>query len=215
MTLEKTLRLCWGHHPRGACNAMLCMSGTRHELVWELAWDASRILGSSTLPLARHTLLINVRLLYILTLSLNTCFISVLIITYLLAIIAGYDITCQWLRRLFVCMNRLSLHLQLPNTTKQVQGKVPKFYFDIHGKKYHVQYSFNFTKGARCNEGKGIEHNWSFIKASAGQTVEIGPEGRHSVLDDFFGSYNYHKMTDIAKFIACHAQLPVWYSKRR
>ncbi|KAF7973147.1 hypothetical protein HWV62_15919 [Athelia sp. TMB] len=119
------------------------------------------------------------------------------IVTYLLTIMASYDIVCQWLKGLFERTTRLPLHLQLPILPSQVRGKIPKFHFDTHGKKDHAQYSFNFTRGAGQNEGEGIERNWSYVKAGASQTVEMGPGGRHDVLDDFFGYSNYRKMTDI------------------
>lgn len=125
---------------------------------------------------------------------------SVVTIVYLLYIIVSYDIACQWLKGLFERTRRLPAHLQLPIPTEKISGKIPKFHFDAHGKKDHAQYSFNYTKGAGRNEGEGIERNWSYIKAGAGQTVEMGPGGRHDVLDDFFGYSNYRKMTDIGKF---------------
>lgn len=125
---------------------------------------------------------------------------SAFIVTYLLSVIASYDIACQWLKNLFARISRLPSHLQLPITAEQVRGKIPKFHFDAHGKKDHAQYSFNYTKGAGRNEGEGIERNWSYVKAGVGQTVEMGPGGRHDVLDDFFGYSNYRKMTDIGKF---------------
>lgn len=128
-----------------------------------------------------------------------------LIVAFFLSIIASYDIACQWLKHLFERLERLPPHLVIPLTPEQVQAKIPKFHFDAHGKKNHAQYSFNFTKGAGQNEGEGVERNWSYAKAGAGQTVEMGPGGRHDVLDDFFGYCNYRKMTDIGKFCACHA----------
>lgn len=131
--------------------------------------------------------------------------VSLFVVAYLLSIIASYDIACQWLKGLFARINRLPPHLQLPITAEQVLGKVPKFHFDAHSKKDHAQYSFNFTKGAGRNEGEGIERNWSYVKAGAGQTVEMGPGGHHDVLDDFFGYSNYRKMTDIGKFNCCIA----------
>ncbi|KAF7980030.1 hypothetical protein HWV62_40156 [Athelia sp. TMB] len=122
---------------------------------------------------------------------------SAFIISYLLTIMASYDIVCQWLKGLFVRQSRLPPHLQLPIAPEQIKGKIPKFHFDAHGKKDHAQYSFNYTKGAGQNEGEGVERNWSYIKSGVGQTVEMGPGGRHDVLDDFFGYSNFRKMIDI------------------
>ncbi|KAF7974192.1 hypothetical protein HWV62_13237 [Athelia sp. TMB] len=129
--------------------------------------------------------------------TVTSTFASAFLITYLLTVIASYDIVCQWLKGLFARRSRLPPHLQLPITSQQIKGKIPKFHFDAHGKKDHAQYSFNYTKGAGQNEGEGIERNWSYIKSGVGQTVEMGPGGRHDVLDDFFGYCNYRKMTDI------------------
>ena len=134
--------------------------------------------------------------------TVTSTFTSAFIITYLLTIIASYDIVCQWLKGLFARRSRLPPHLQLPITSQQIKGKIPKFHFDAHGKKDHAQYSFNYTKGAGQNEGEGVERNWSYIKSGVGQTVEMGPGGWHDVLDDFFGYCNYRKMTDIGEFYA-------------
>ncbi|KAF7983602.1 hypothetical protein HWV62_20507 [Athelia sp. TMB] len=125
--------------------------------------------------------------------TLNSAFI----IGYFLTVLTSYDIVCQWLKNLFQRIPRLPEHLQLPIRREQLIGKIPKFHFDAHGKKDHAQFSFNFTRGAGESEGEGIERNWSYMKAGAGQTIEMGPGGRHDVLDDFFGYSNYRKMADI------------------
>ncbi|KAF7976896.1 hypothetical protein HWV62_5451 [Athelia sp. TMB] len=93
------------------------------------------------------------------------------IISYLLTIMASYNIVCQWLKGLFVCQSCLPPHLQLSITPEQIKGKIPKFHFNAHGKKDHTQYSFNYTKGAGQNEGEGIERNWSYIKSGM---IDIG-----------------------------------------
>ena len=124
---------------------------------------------------------------------------STFIIGYFLTILTSYDIVCQWLKGLFQRIPRLPEHLHLPINREQLIGKIPKFHFDAHGKKDHAQFSFNYTRGAGQNEGEGIERNWSYMKAGAGQTIEMGPGGRHDVLDDFFGYSNYRKMADIGE----------------
>lgn len=87
-------------------------------------------------------------------------------------------------------------------------GKIPKFHYDMHGKKDHAQFSFNYTQGAGRVEGEGIERLWSDLKPGVGQTVEMGPGARRDTIDNFCGYSNYRKMTDIGKSCVLLLQAP-------
>lgn len=126
-------------------------------------------------------------------------FTSSILLCALLTYIASYDIACQWLKNFWRRMSADSFpsHLVPQMPTQNLIGKIPKFHFDTHIKKDHAQYSLNFTRGVGCTDGEGIERNWSDLKPGVGQTVEMGPGGRHNTIDDFCGYANYRKMADV------------------
>ena len=128
-------------------------------------------------------------------------FMAIVIATGILTLITNYDITCQWIKNLWMHMERLPepIHLQVHLST--FLAKIPKFHFDSHGKN-HVQYSFTFTRGVGHVDGEGIERLWSTLKGGAAQTIKMGPGVRHNTLDNFCGFSNWRKTIRLGEQIS-------------
>ncbi|KAG1884133.1 hypothetical protein F4604DRAFT_1677272 [Suillus subluteus] len=46
-------------------------------------------------------------------------------------------------------------------------------------------------------DGEAIEHRWSNMNPVATSTREMGPGSRHDILDDHFGDWNWHKVSNL------------------
>jgi hypothetical protein len=90
--------------------------------------------------------------------NMDYIFMSAVIAAGILRLIASYDNTCQWIKNLWTCMEKLPEHLHLKVLLSDIITKIPKFHFNSHGKKNHVQYSFAFTQGAGQTDGEGWCH---------------------------------------------------------
>ena len=118
----------------------------------------------------------------------------------ILALLISYDIACQWLKKLWLRMQELPVHLHPTIASSNFHVKIPKFHFDAHGKKDHAQYSFSYTSGVGRTDGEGIERLWGRLKPAAAQTIEMGPGARRDTLDDFCGFMNWRKVVGFRKW---------------
>ncbi|KAJ7870848.1 hypothetical protein B0H13DRAFT_2236440 [Mycena leptocephala] len=112
--------------------------------------------------------------------------------TMLLAIVASYDIACQWFRNFWERMKALPPEMQIPTSVK-VRFKVPKFHLPPHVKKCHRPFSFNYTKWVGRTDGEGVERNWSWLNMIARSVSVMGPGSREDTIDDFCGYGNWRK----------------------
>ncbi|KAG1731320.1 uncharacterized protein EDB91DRAFT_1238951 [Suillus paluster] len=96
----------------------------------------------------------------------------------------SYDIVCQWKKNLWHCMTSFPPSMQLDHGTKKVTFFVPKFHLPAHIESCQTSFSFNFAR-------------WANIKPMASSTKEMGPGARRDTLDDFFGDWNWKKITGL------------------
>jgi hypothetical protein len=80
--------------------------------------------------------------------------------------------------------------LQLPDSLK-LRFRMPKFHLPVYVKKCWAPYSINFTKWVRRTDGKGDEHNWSWLNEIAHCVSMMGPGGHLDTLDDFCNYSNW------------------------
>ncbi|KAG2139344.1 hypothetical protein DEU56DRAFT_755645 [Suillus clintonianus] len=64
------------------------------------------------------------------------------------------------------------------------------------------RFSFNFTPGVGQTDREAPEQGWANINPVASSTKEMGPGARWDMLDDFFGDWNWRKITNL-----CHTML--------
>ncbi|KAJ7896185.1 hypothetical protein B0H13DRAFT_1885266 [Mycena leptocephala] len=114
----------------------------------------------------------------------------------LLALVASYDIACQWGRNFWERAKKMPPEMQLPDWV-QIIFKVPKFHLPPHVKKCHGPYSFNYTKGVGRTDGEGVEWNWSWLNRAARFISVMGPGSRDDTLDDLCGWGNWRKTVDL------------------
>lgn len=113
-------------------------------------------------------------------------------------IVVSYDIACQWSRNLW---SRLKKYPSIFNhQAESITFLIPKFHLPAHRDYCRTHYSFNLTVHVGRTDGEAVERGWAFVNAFAGSTKEMGPGSRRDKLDDVFGDYNWHKLTQLRTF---------------
>lgn len=114
-------------------------------------------------------------------------------------VLISYDIACQWFINLF---QRMDEHwpsdLKIPPSMKLIPA-IPKLHEPMHGRKNHDQYSLNFIPGVGKSDMETPERVWAGHNALGNSTKTQGPGGRHDVLDDHFGFWNWQKYIGMGK----------------
>jgi len=114
-------------------------------------------------------------------------------------ILISYDIACQWFVRLFRRMDEhWPTNLKIPPSTKLIPA-IPKLHEPMHGGKNHQQYSLNFIPGVGKSDMETPERVWAGHNGLGNSTKTQGPGGRHDVLDDHFGFWNWLKYVGMGK----------------
>ncbi|KAF7972068.1 hypothetical protein HWV62_19137 [Athelia sp. TMB] len=112
---------------------------------------------------------------------------------HILLIFLSYDIMCQWIVNLWARVLSLPDAIRPTFPKKALIGKIPQFHLEAHGRKCHSRYSLRLTPGVGRVEGEAPERGWSVLGRAAAQTKEMGPGGRHNVIDDICGFANWRK----------------------
>lgn len=107
-------------------------------------------------------------------------------------IILSYDIACKWSINLHTRFE--TYHTDIDLSRFSITPLVPKFHLPAHGPSCQVRYSFNYTPGVGRTHGETVEQEWAYINLAALSTREMGPGGRHSSLNDSWGSWNWKKV---------------------
>ena len=124
---------------------------------------------------------------------------SVIQLFAVLLILFSYDIACQWFINLYQRMEEhWPVDLKVPRSTKLIPA-IPKLHEPMHGKKNHQMYSLNFLTGAGKADMETPERVWAGHNGLGNSTKTQGPGGRHDILDDHFGFWNWSKYISIGK----------------
>ena len=117
----------------------------------------------------------------------------------LLLILLSYNIACQWFMNVF---KRMDEHwpdnIRIPSTTKLIPV-IPKLHKPMHVQANHEVFSLNFIPGVGKSDLETPERVWSAHNALGNSTKTQGPRGRHDVLDDHFGFWNWLKYVGLGK----------------
>ena len=118
-------------------------------------------------------------------------------------VLVSYDIGCQWSKNLNKCLSvyAVSSSFRLPSLSYW-HVIVPKFHLTGHGKDCQLQFNINFTKGAGRMTGQMVESGWAQSGSMAIWSRKNGPFARRAVLDDRWGSENWHKLRRLRKLIS-------------
>ena len=140
------------------------------------------------------------------------CIFALVIYTYIqyfcaiALILISYDIACQWFVHLF---DRMDAHwpanLKIPASTKLIPV-IPKLHEPMHGRKKHEQFSLNFIPGVGNSDMEAPERIWAGHNGLGNLTKTQGPGGRHDVLDDHFGFWNWQKYVGMGKTLMSRYQ---------
>ena len=115
-------------------------------------------------------------------------------------LIVSYDIACQWSKSLWwQRMIKLPSNYHLARKQMSVVFLVPKFHLPAHIPRCQVAYSFNFTPHVGRTDGEAPERGWANINPAASSTKEMGPGTRRDTLDDYFGDWNWKRITQLGK----------------
>ena len=112
-------------------------------------------------------------------------------------LVVSYDIACQWSRNLEERCQIYPLNPISSGDVHELLYVVPKFHLAAHIYKCQVDYSLNLVPGVGRTDGEAPERGWSYINGAASSTKEMGPGSRRDTLDDYFGDYNWRKITQI------------------
>ena len=114
-------------------------------------------------------------------------------------VLISYDIACQWFVNLFQHMDEhWPSDLKIPSSMKLIPA-IPKLHEPMHSRKNHDQYSLNFIPGVGKSDMETPERVWVGHNALGNSTKTQGPGGRHDVLDDHFGFWNWQKYIGMGK----------------
>jgi len=128
---------------------------------------------------------------YIAALVIYACAVSL--------ILFSYDIACQWFVNLFRRVDeQWPAALKIPPSKKLIPA-IPKLHEPMHGGKNHEQFSLNFIPGVGKSDMETPERVWAGHNALGNSTKTQGPGGRHDVLDDHFGFWNWLKYIGLGK----------------
>ncbi|RDB28096.1 hypothetical protein Hypma_001549 [Hypsizygus marmoreus] len=128
--------------------------------------------------------------------NMDYIFLSSITGFFILSLIVSYDIACQWYKNFWTCLQSMPLRLQFCHLLA-IEYKVLKFYLSPHVPECHALFSFNYMPHVGRTDGEGVERNWSWLNGAAGSTSQMGPGGRHDMLDDFMGFSNFKKMVGL------------------
>ena len=116
-----------------------------------------------------------------------------------LIILISYDIACQWFVNLF---SRIDDHwpddIKILSTTQLIPA-IPKLHKPMHGRVNHEVFSLNFIPGVGKLDLETPERVWSVHNSLGNSTKTQGPGGRHDVLNDHFGFWNWLKYVGLGK----------------
>ena len=95
-------------------------------------------------------------------------------------------------------MSVLPSSLQMQHTG-HIHFFVPKFHLPAHISKCHILYLFNFLPGVGHTDGEAPKQGWSSINPAASSMKEMGLGSQCDTLDDYFGDWNWKKVTGLGK----------------
>ncbi|TDL14220.1 hypothetical protein BD410DRAFT_846231 [Rickenella mellea] len=126
-------------------------------------------------------------------------------------LILSYDVACQW------SVNFRTRLTKFPDKFRELfalplfrfRTKVPNFHIPAHRRDCHTNNSLHLTSGTGQTDGESIERAWSITNALGPSTKEMGPERRHSTLDDHFGDGNWGKVVNMGPSLLRKMKLAV------
>lgn len=124
-------------------------------------------------------------------------FLSSLLYTALVGFVVSYDIACQWSLYLWDRMGAFPAAYHFDFIQSSVSFVVPKFHLPAHIAKCQTAYSLNYTRSVGRTDGEAPERGWADINQAASSTKEMGPGSRRDTLDDYFGDWNWKKITNM------------------
>ena len=114
-------------------------------------------------------------------------------------IVVTYDIACQWSQNLFKRMKGLPGRLQLEDGI-EIEVAVPSWHINAHGKQcqenYHVGHLVSV--GRLC--GDEVKQTWWNTNSLGASVREMGPAGRHEVLNNQWSAFNMKKIVGFRKY---------------
>jgi hypothetical protein len=111
----------------------------------------------------------------------------------------SYDISCQWSVNLWPRISLFPVEMQPDLDPEDCDNMVPKFHHTAHTEDCQGKMSFNYQPGVGRSEGEGSERAWSTFNHIAPSAKELGPGGRHDLIDFHIDHYNFRKAINTGK----------------
>jgi hypothetical protein len=113
----------------------------------------------------------------------------------------SYDICCQWSKYLIERMKEMPNGIKLNLILSLLRFVIPKLHIYGHKLACQLNFSLNYTPGAGCTDGEGIECPWANIGPVATSTREMGPGSRQDTLNDHWGHWNWQKLVGLGALL--------------
>jgi hypothetical protein len=111
----------------------------------------------------------------------------------------SYDISCQWKVNLWPRISLYPADMQPTVKKEECDHMVPKFHHAAHTTDCQGENSFNYQPGVGRTEGEGSERAWSGFNQIAPSAKELGPGGRHDLIDFRIDHYNWRKVVNYSE----------------
>ncbi|KAH6904722.1 hypothetical protein BKA70DRAFT_1373432 [Coprinopsis sp. MPI-PUGE-AT-0042] len=108
-------------------------------------------------------------------------------------IVVTYDIACQWSRNLFTRMKGLPGRLQLSEDIS-IEVAIPSWHINGHGTPCQQDFHVGHLVGVGRLCGDEVEQTWWNTNSLGASVQEMGPAGRHEVLNDHWSAFNMKKI---------------------
>ncbi|KAH9484782.1 hypothetical protein JR316_0001684 [Psilocybe cubensis] len=115
------------------------------------------------------------------------------------AVLASYDIACQWFLNLLRRIQEDWPPEIKPSSAIQFTPAIPKLHASMHKQSHsnHDIYSLNLIPGVGLSDGECPERVWGPHNALGNATKTQGPGARQDTLDDHFGFWNWMKYSSM------------------
>ena len=127
-------------------------------------------------------------------------------------LISGYDINCQYIRKLGKRLEvqfpqQMLSELQSIDSSSlpaDIRPAIGKYHAPMHTAECRPFYSLHNLPGAGDTFGENAEQKWADIEGITRATKEMSPGHRHDVINDFYNGQNFRKTNAMCEYLPNH-----------
>lgn len=116
-------------------------------------------------------------------------------------LVASYDISCQWHKKLPARLRALPDDIKLDIDKRNIEYVIPKFHIGGHGPSCATRFSLNYRPHMGRTDGENIERGWAWMNPASLSTREMGPGTRQDSLNDQWSFWNWRILVKLGQFL--------------